>query len=61
MIMDVAANGERDIPRDRLWSVDEVSYYLGVPPSGPCIHGGCNAAARRVGGSAGSSAIARRT
>ena len=31
MIMDVAANGERDIPRDRLWSVEEVSYYLGVP------------------------------
>jgi hypothetical protein len=24
-------NGERDIPRDRLWSVEEVSYYLGVP------------------------------
>ena len=21
----------RDIPRDRLWSVEEVSYYLGVP------------------------------
>src|SRR4029453_6288415 len=31
MIMDVTANGERDIPRDRLWSVEEVSYYLGVP------------------------------
>jgi hypothetical protein len=31
MIMDVTADGERDIPRDRLWSVDEVSYYLGVP------------------------------
>jgi excisionase family DNA binding protein len=31
MIMDVAANGEREIPRDRLWSVEEVSYYLGVP------------------------------
>jgi hypothetical protein len=31
MIMDVSANGERDIPRDRLWSVEEVSYYLGVP------------------------------
>ena len=31
MIMDVAANGERDIPRDRLWSVMEVSYFLGVP------------------------------
>jgi predicted DNA-binding transcriptional regulator AlpA len=21
----------RDIPQDRLWSVEEVSYYLGVP------------------------------
>jgi predicted DNA-binding transcriptional regulator AlpA len=31
MIMDAAADGERDIPRDRLWSVEEVSYYLGVP------------------------------
>jgi hypothetical protein len=31
MIMDVAAKGERDIPCDRLWSVEEVSYYLGVP------------------------------
>ena len=31
MIMDQATNGERDIPRDRLWSVEEVSYYLGVP------------------------------
>ena len=31
MIMDVAAHSERGIPRDRLWSVEEVSYYLGVP------------------------------
>ena len=31
MIMDLATNGERGIPRDRLWSVEEVSYYLGVP------------------------------
>jgi hypothetical protein len=31
MIMDVATNGERDIPRDLLWSVEEVSYDLGVP------------------------------
>jgi hypothetical protein len=23
MIMDLATNGERDIPRDRLWSVEE--------------------------------------
>jgi Helix-turn-helix domain len=35
MIMDVAAKGERDIPRDRLWSVEEVSYYLGVPVGTP--------------------------
>ena len=59
MIMDLAANGEHAIPRDRLWSVEEVSYYLGVR-SGPCIHGGCSAAGPRVGGSAGSSAIDRR-
>jgi Helix-turn-helix domain len=31
MIMDLATTGERDIPRDRRWSVEEVSYYLGVP------------------------------
>lgn len=29
--MKAVSAGERDIPRDRLWSVDEVSYYLGVP------------------------------
>ena len=60
MIMDVAAKGERDIPRGRLWSVEEVSYYLGVPV-GTLYSWRCTAAARRVGGSAGSSAIGRRT
>jgi hypothetical protein len=48
----VAASGERDIPRDRLWSVREVSY-VSASRWGPCIHGGCCAVARRVGGSAG--------
>ena len=59
MIMDVAANGERDIPRDRLWSVEEVSYYLGVQV-GTLYSWRVQRRGRRVGGSAGSSAIGRR-
>jgi hypothetical protein len=57
--MDVAANGERDIPRDRLWSVEEV-LTISASRSERCIHGVCSAAVRRVAGSAGSSAIGRR-